>query len=249
MFKSKEHTVLYTTDVEMFRPTTTNRNLDMSRVKEIAKSMSEEGLLLVPITVNKKKQVIDGEHRLEAAKIAGKGIYYLMANNYGEKEMIQMNRNNKSWAMKNYIEHYAKGGNKHYQKLMDFRDMFPKIALSNSIYFLQNGSKTMRSVKEGDFKVVSYNRGVRWGEFIMELANVSNINNSFRYDHTIFIRTMVSVLKKYEGKGFEMNEFLDRAFKYPQLFSLCGDTETYSRMIEKIYNHNRRGDKKIFIRI
>jgi len=60
---------------------------------------------------------------------------------------------------------------------------------------------------------------------------------------------MVSVLKKYEGKGFEMNEFLDRAFKYPQLFSLCGDTETYSRMIEKIYNHNRRGDKKIFIRI
>ena len=47
----------------------------MSRVKEIAKSMSEEGLLLVPITVNKKKQVIDGEHRLEAAKIAGKGIY------------------------------------------------------------------------------------------------------------------------------------------------------------------------------
>tara|TARA_R110002124_G_scaffold285834_1_gene464998 strand:+ start:5854 stop:6603 length:750 start_codon:yes stop_codon:yes gene_type:complete len=249
MFKSKEHTVLYTTDVEMFRPTTTNRNLDMSRVKEIAKSMSEEGLLLVPITVNKKKQVIDGEHRLEAAKIAGKGIYYLMANNYGEKEMIQMNRNNKSWAMKNYIEHYAKGGNKHYQKLMDFRDMFPKIALSNSIYFLQNGSKTMRSVKEGTFKVVSYNRGVRWGEFIMELANVSNINNSFRYDHTIFIRTMVSVLKKYEGKGFEINEFLDRAFKYPQLFSLCGDTETYSRMIEKIYNHNRRGDKKIFIRI
>jgi ParB-like chromosome segregation protein Spo0J len=68
MFKNKEHTVLYTTDVEMFRPTTTNRNLDMSRVKEIAKSMSEEGLLLVPITVNKKKQVIDGEHRLEAAK-------------------------------------------------------------------------------------------------------------------------------------------------------------------------------------
>lgn len=249
MFKTKEHTVLYTTDVEMFRPTTTNRNLDMSRVKEIAKSMSEEGLLLVPITVNKKKQVIDGEHRLEAAKIAGKGIYYLMANNYGEKEMIQMNRNNKSWAMKNYIEHYAKGGNKHYQKLMEFRDMFPKIALSNSIYFLQNGNKTLQSVKEGDFKVVSYNRGVRWGEFIMELANVSNINNSFRYDHTIFIRTMVSILKKYEGKGFEMNEFIDRAFKYPQLFSLCGDTETYSRMIEKIYNHNRRGDKKIFIRI
>ena len=245
----KEHTVLYTTDVEMFKPTTTNRNLDMSRVKEIAKSMSEEGLLLVPITINRKKQVIDGEHRLEAAKIAGKGIYYLMANNYGEKEMIQMNRSNKSWSMKNYIEHYAKGGNKHYEKLIEFRNMFPKIALSNSIFFLQNGIKTMRSVKEGTFKVVSYNRGVRWAEFIMELENVSSINNSFRYDHTIFIRTMVSVLRKYEGKGFEMTDFIEKSFKYPQLFSLCGDTETYSRMIEKIYNHNRRGDKKIFIRI
>ena len=69
MSRMKEHTVLYTTDVDMFRPTTTNRNLDMSRVKDIAKSMANEGLLLVPITVNKRKQVIDGEHRLEAAKI------------------------------------------------------------------------------------------------------------------------------------------------------------------------------------
>jgi len=249
MNSTKQHSVLYTTDVSMFKGTTTNRDLDLPRIKRIAKSMVEHGLLLAPILVNKRKQVIDGEHRLEAAKLAGKGIYYLVANGYGEEEMVQMNAENKSWGMKNYVQHYSKRGNKNYQKLQEFMSMFPHFALSNSIYFLQSGNKNLKDVKNGTFKVSSYIKGVRWAEFITELRNVSNINNSFRYDHTVFVRTMISVLRKYEGKGFEMNQFLEKAFKYPQLFSLCGDTDTYSRMIEKVYNHNRRNDKKIFIRV
>ena len=246
---TKEHTVLYTTDLSVFKPTTTNRDLDLPRIKRIAKSMVEEGLLLAPITVNKRKQIIDGEHRFRAAQIAGKGIYYLVASNYGEKEMVRLNEDNKSWGMKNFIQHNSKSGNTNYQKLQEFQRMFPHFALSNSVYFLQGGNKSLKDVKKGDFKVVSYNKAVRWAEFITQLKNVSNINNSFRYDHTIFVRTMITILKKYEGNGFTTEDFLEKAFKYPQLFSLCGDTETYARMIERVYNHKRRNDKKIFIRI
>ena len=246
---TKEHSVLYTTDVSMFKPTSSNRDLDHARIKRIAKSMVEKGLLLVPILVNQKKQVIDGEHRLEASKIAGKGIFYLVAKNYGETEMVDINLENKSWGMKNHIQHYSKRGDVNYQKLQEFQSTFPHFALSNSVYFLQSGNKTLSDVKNGTFKVVSYKKAVRWAEFITELKNVSNINNSFRYDHTIFVRTMITILKKYEGKGFTTEDFLDKAFKYPQLFSLCGDTETYARMIEKVYNYKRRNDKKIFILI
>ena len=45
---TKEHTVLYTTDLGVFKPTLTNRDLDLPRIKRIAKSMVEEGLLLAP---------------------------------------------------------------------------------------------------------------------------------------------------------------------------------------------------------
>ena len=60
-------TVYYTTDLEMFKPMEHNRVKSKARIKEIAQSMEEEGLLKVPIIVNRKKQIIDGQHRFECS--------------------------------------------------------------------------------------------------------------------------------------------------------------------------------------
>ena len=35
----------------------------------------------------------------------------------------------------------------------------------------------------------------------------------------------------------------------PDMFRICGDVPTYTRMIEDIYNYKRRTDGKIFIRV
>jgi|TARA_B100001093_G_scaffold519811_1_gene610659 hypothetical protein len=253
-------TVYYTTNLEMFKPMDHNRVKSKARIKEIAKSMEDEGLLKVPIIVNRKKQIIDGQHRFEAAKIAGKGLYFITANKYGEDEMMSINKTMKNWSKNDYLSHYVSKGNKNYVKLMEFRKEYPIFSLTDSCIFLKGGlaSGMKKEVfSEGRFKAGSMDKARMYADFILSLEPFA----PKIYYRTVFVRTMLSVLNKYstvedsksnfknkEG-SFVMSEFMKKAEIVPHYFKLCGDKASYSRMIEDIYNFKRRTDKKIFIRV
>ena len=65
----------YTTNLGTFRYHEVNRDFhnieSQNRIKRIAESMKTEGLLPHAIVVTSKFYVVDGQHRLEAARIAG----------------------------------------------------------------------------------------------------------------------------------------------------------------------------------
>lgn len=60
--------VNYTTNLDMFKLMMNNRPVNQSRVKKIYQSMMNEGLLVIPILVNKKMEIIDGQHRYQAGE-------------------------------------------------------------------------------------------------------------------------------------------------------------------------------------
>lgn len=238
--------VYYTKDLSMFKGLDHNRVKNTSRIKEIAKSMVDEGLMKIPIIVNRKKEIIDGQHRYEAAKIAGKGIYYIQASTYGEDEMMIINRTVKSWNKADYLSHFVSKGNDDYIKLQNFSEKYKQFGLTDSMMFLTNqGFAPKKNVfNEGLFKVKSVKKAEQWADFIVSL------NKYFPegYSRTVFVRTMISILNKYEGI-FNMEEFSKKADIRPDMFHICGDVGGYQRMIEDIYNYKRRVDQKIFIRI
>lgn len=239
-------TVYYTTDLEMFKPMEHNRVKSKARIKEIAQSMEEEGLLKVPIIVNRKKQIIDGQHRFEAAKIAGKGLYYITANKYGENEMMSINKTMKNWSKNDYLSHYVSKGNKNYIKVAEFRKEFPMFSLTDSCIFLKGGLASginKQTFSTGKFKAGSMEKARVWANFILSLEPYA----PKIFYRTVFVRTMLSILAKYDE--FVMSEFIKKAEIVPHYFKICGDKAGYSRMIEDIYNFKRRNDKKIFIRV
>jgi hypothetical protein len=255
-------TVYYTTDLEMFKPMEHNRVKSKARIKEIAQSMEEEGLLKVPIIVNRKKQIIDGQHRFEAAKIAGKGLYYITANKYGENEMMSINKTMKNWSKNDYLSHYVSKGNRNYMKIEQFRKEFPMFSLTDSCIFLKGGLASgiqKQTFSEGKFKAGSLDKARMYANFILSLEPFA----PDIYYRTVFVRTMLSVLAKYSNvdhllnpkkyvvkkSDFVMSEFIKKAEIVPHYFKLCGNKAGYSRMIEDIYNFKRRNDKKIFIRV
>ena len=88
-----------------------NRPVNMSRVKKIYESMSNEGLLVNPIVVNKRMEIIDGQHRYHASKMSGnRYVIVLQVNNYGEKEVIRSNTNSASWSRRDFLEFYVSKG-------------------------------------------------------------------------------------------------------------------------------------------
>ena len=75
---TKNVQVKFTQNLGMFKLHNVNREVDTPRVKRITDSMKKDGLKLVPIIVNSNYVVVDGQHRLTAAKEAGKGIYFIV---------------------------------------------------------------------------------------------------------------------------------------------------------------------------
>jgi hypothetical protein len=57
--------------------------------------------------VNRDFYVIDGQHRLEAAKSLGVEIFYIQSDNINDLHVIECNVNQKSWEVENYIDYFA----------------------------------------------------------------------------------------------------------------------------------------------
>ena len=239
--------VNYTTNLDMFKLMDNNRPVNQSRVKRIYQSMVNEGLLVIPILVNKKMEIIDGQHRYQASKLSGKGLYYLQVDNYSEEQVVQSNQNSQSWSRKDFMSYFVSKGNRNYIKLQEFMKQFPHFSLTDSMFLLTNGTFTntrKEQFNNGEFKISNYQKGVQWAEFITSLQKYFPEG----YSRTIFVRAIVSVLRKYENE-FNTDEFIKKSEIVPHFFKLCGNHADYVRMIEDIYNFKRRNDNKIFIRV
>lgn len=97
-----------TKEYEIFDVCFANRAINQSLVKQIKASILSKNLLhLHPITVNENMEVMDGQHRLEAAKELGVPIYYQMEKGLEEKDIILINANQKNWSMMDYFSYWG----------------------------------------------------------------------------------------------------------------------------------------------
>ncbi len=85
-----------TKNYEMFTFREDNREkIDQSHVQRLVFSIEKRNLLeLRPIIVNEKFEVIDGQHRLMAAKFLDVEIFYQQEKKLDAKDIITMNITN-----------------------------------------------------------------------------------------------------------------------------------------------------------
>lgn len=136
----------------MFKVRTDNREkgIDQKHVDRLKESIQNRNMLeLRPILVNANNEVIDGQHRLEAAKQLGLAIWYKVDKSLVATDMILLN-NNKSWNLSDHFHFFIKNNYEHYKKLNDFikqKNISLKIALT---IFQKNIDYT--KFKKGEFK-------------------------------------------------------------------------------------------------
>lgn len=114
-----------TTNYSKFNLSSTNREINEAHVRDLVSSISETNLLPHnPIVVNADYEVIDGQHRLEAAKRLGLEIFYTVAPKTSIRDTRLINRTNRPWNLRNYLESYAKEGKPDYIALLRFCDKY-----------------------------------------------------------------------------------------------------------------------------
>lgn len=190
---------------DMFSYIKGNRPVTKVHVNMLVKAISNKNLLhLAPILVNKSMQVIDGQHRLEAAKVLKVPVYYMVDSDATSNDAKVLNTVINKWNLRNFIDAYVEKGNDNYIKLKQLMEDYPCApAIVAGLLRSVEGNDTMRGmhnvIKDGSFVVKDYTKAE---EVLGELSEFDKYcKKRFNFNRE-FVLAYVSLRKQVEPKAF-----------------------------------------------
>ncbi len=106
-----EFKVDVTDDYKSFKFLDTNREPNERIVKKLEKSIRDNGVQ-IPIIVNQKKQIVDGQHRFWALNRLGYKIPYIISKTWkDDKHTIEINNTGSKWNAMDFANYAAESGN------------------------------------------------------------------------------------------------------------------------------------------
>lgn len=243
--------IYYTKNLEQFKVLEGNREV------EYDKKMYDQALegYLIPILVNEKNEVIDGQHRLYHSSLAATGIKYIVVDGLTKDDVIRVNINQRKWNLKDFIASYMHEGNEDYKKL--FNHINDNVMPSSSLIAIalgqdvESGAAT-NIVKKGDFKFHDYFEFISFLDFFERFTNETNMmKNQRKYKQCIALYTIFKVknvnlervIKKVkQSKGLE--SFIEKNLSRKESVQFLIDTnnnrisESHKDFIEYYINQN-----------
>lgn len=245
----KVNDVYKTNDLSIFKTIDGNRVPNLQHVRRLKSSILEHGMKCNPILVNDKMEVIDGQHRLLAAKDADSFIYYIMVDGYSLGEVHTLNLNQKNWTKKDFMDGYANMGVESYIKLKRFCKQNKDFTFSDCISLCSNttgiGYMSMAAKHRPD-KKCNVNQVFEEGTWLGNNFDLAQENaNKIRmiapyytgYNRSSFAMTIAGLLSK---ENFDFNEFMHKIRIQPTALVDCANRAQYRTLIEDIYNYRSR---------
>lgn len=105
--------VYKTKDYDKFKLIKGNRRINTRNYLKLIKSMTEEQLI-IPIIVNDKFEIIDGQHRFSTISELNLDLYYIIIPDYGINQVKRANLVSSNWNKEDYLHMYVEDSNDHY---------------------------------------------------------------------------------------------------------------------------------------
>ena len=172
-----------------------NRNLDSKNLKRIKESINEIGLQM-PILVNENNSIIDGQHRLQAAKELEIPITYIVSKESSEENIDQL-QISKKWTALDFCNRNALKGNKDCQRALNiaeewFIETNGKLSKINALTLLEKGcgvGTVTKSLKNNTYKI-NVDNAIR----VYNGLNILSLNNNPKFNS--YTATTSRVLKR-----------------------------------------------------
>jgi len=224
-----------TEDYSSFKRIKGNRTINKAQVTKLIASFGvNPGIATaVPIIVNDKKQIIDGQHRFEALKKLGLPINYLEISGLSLTDVQIVNSSTKTWTPLDYAKSFSELGLKDYDIYLEFRNKYHLSHnilisyLSNTTDMRGNGN-TVYTFRAGKFKVTDVKMAHRLCQQLVEMQQFYN-----RGDSRVFALAfkIAAINPQYDHSRMMA--------KMTQRSSTLKDSpyaEDYMRQLERIYN-------------
>lgn len=144
--------IFQTSDYDQFKFLEYNRVAKEPHIKRLCASiLNHNDLPMWPICVTSKMEVVDGQHRLLAAKRLQVPIYYVIDDDYSPIKMVTRNTTQMKWTGDDYLNYYSHQGYTDYVKLAELKKdvSWPLQCL---LTWVPETDRAMGNFKEGRFK-------------------------------------------------------------------------------------------------
>lgn len=227
-------------DYSLFRQLEGNRGL--THKDKIIKSIKDVGYVPSPIICNEKMQVIDGQGRLEACKELDLPVYFIVIPGLGIEHCTRMNISMTNWSLHDFIESYAKQGNKNYINLLNLMQRHPAAghrivccAANETAIGFDGDTIKLGKLKIDDTMVPVADKTLSWlDEFVFPYRG----RLSGRFDHFC-----AALIFAYSHSSADRRRLASVVREYAYDFSPISSIKHAIEQIERFYNRNLRQNK------
>lgn len=146
-----------TTNYKQFKTLYGNRAVNEHHVQELIAAIKHKNLLqYFPVLTNENMEVIDGQHRLEAAERRKLPVWWVSIPGLTLDDVMSINSHSKSWKIQEFVDAFIKIGKPDYKILQDFTDQY---SLSLTV-----GARLLYGDK--GYKGLSLSKIVQTGRFV-----------------------------------------------------------------------------------
>lgn len=218
-----------TKDYKIFKSITSNREVDDKHVRKLMASIEDKNLLhLNPILVNEAMQVVDGQHRLEAAMLLKLLIYYVIDNNIGKSDISLLNKTKKNWGLMDYINYYTIEKRPGYDALSAMISKYPECPVNIMLKLIALDGKNSEW-KEGYVDIMRKDEA----EQILGYAKWFSNYLKFAMQGKFLIALQILV----RSGQYDHDKMMMRVEEQPRSLVACITITQYVEMLEEIYNY------------
>lgn len=230
-----------TTDYGQFKFRADNREggVNRSHVEKLKSSIRSKNMLeLVPILVNSDMEIIDGQHRLTAAKELGLPIYYKVQHDLEAKDIILMNIT-KPWGMADFFNFHIKNHKEEYIKLDKF---IKEHGLKFRVAFRMICGHTDEATHK--FKTGEYVHDIKhiqneWDNIWWTINSIRRLNGGSK-NYLTSGKFWTALYKLLNHEDFDMEKWKENLERLSDKIGPRASLEDYKRSLMNVYNWRNR---------
>ena len=232
--------VIYkTNDLSLFKRVKGNRTLNKAHVKKLVEAISvdAESIKYNPILVNEFHEVIDGQHRLEAAKVLQLPMYFIKIHSLALPNAQNLNMICKPWSPMDYAKSYEEMGNRHYTEYIGLKHEF---GINHDIlikYISLDSPMTSEMFRMGKLKVKDASKTV---DLCKKLLSITPYYKRCKNrPFALAFKTM------WEHVNYNHERFIMKLDQKPNILQDRAYPQDYLRDFEALFNHGLEEKKKV----
>lgn len=237
-----------TSDYGMFKTHPENRKINSAHVDRIKISLSKKSLMKdLPILVARDgRTIIDGQHRLEAARQLQYPVYYAVAEDATPEDVGLINSVAKQWAQSDYFEHYCVKKLPSYLRLRDFMRTHG-LTLAWAVKILAKTTMANQAVVNAGI-YEGFTRGT-WtypeNDFAAHqwIENYEKFKSAAGCDAASVQNALITMSR---NPSFSWERLLSKVSEFPGKVRPTGKAPTDVVMLADIYNYHMKPGQRVY---